>query len=152
WPCPNRAAGLYPGAEGRPSPKPGKQSGRPARPEFPMRTTLDRIRHAILFELVGLIFLIGGGTILTGFDASALGVVGAVASLIATGWKSVFNPSFVRAMLRWRGSIIRTHRIRILPAVLFEAGLRVILLPFVAWVLGLTLWQAFLFDLVIAIF
>ena len=30
-----------------------------------MRNTLDRIRHAILFELVGLIFLIGGGAILT---------------------------------------------------------------------------------------
>ena len=117
-----------------------------------MRTTLDRIRHAILFELVGLIFLIGGGTILTGFDASALGVVGVVASLIATGWNFVFNLSFDRAMLRWRGSIIKTHRIRILHALLFEAGLLVILLPFVAWVLGLTLWQAFLFDLVIAIF
>ena len=117
-----------------------------------MRTSLDRIRHAILFELVGLIFLIGGGTILTGFDASALGVVGVVASLIATGWNFVFNLSFDRAMLRWRGSIIKTHRIRILHALLFEAGLLVILLPFVAWVLGLTLWQAFLFDLVIAIF
>lgn len=41
-----------------------------------MRSTLDRIRHAILFELVGLIFLIGGGAILTGFDPAALGVVG----------------------------------------------------------------------------
>lgn len=117
-----------------------------------MRSTLDRIRHAILFELIGLIFLIGGGAMLTGFDASALGVVGVVSSLIATGWNFVYNLIFDRAMLRLRGSVLKTHRIRALHAVLFEAGLLVILLPFVAWVLSLTLWQAFLFDIAIAIF
>ena len=117
-----------------------------------MRTTLDRIRHAILFELVGLVLLIGGGAILTGFDVHALGVIGVVSSLVATAWNYVYNLAFDRAMLRLRGSVIKTHPIRAVHALLFEGGLLVLLLPFVAWMLGVSLWQAFLFDLAIAAF
>ena len=117
-----------------------------------MRTTLDRIRHAILFELVGLVLMIGGGSILTGFDAHSLGVIGVVSSLVATAWNYVYNLGFDRAMLRLRGSVLKTHPLRALHALLFEGGLLVLLLPFVAWMLGVSLWQAFLFDLAIAIF
>lgn len=117
-----------------------------------MRTTIDRIRHAILFELIGLVLLIGGGAILTGFDAHALGVIGVVSSLVATAWNYVYNLMFDRAMLRLRGSTLKTHPIRALHALLFEGGLLVLLLPFVAWMLGVSLWQAFLFDLGIAVF
>lgn len=117
-----------------------------------MRTTLDRIRHAILFELVGLVLMIGGGSILTGFDAHSLGVIGVVSSLVATAWNYVYNLMFDRAMLRLRGSVIKTHPLRALHALLFEGGLLVLLLPFVAWMLGVSLWQAFLFDLAIAVF
>ena len=117
-----------------------------------MRTTLDRIRHAILFELVGLVLMIGGGSILTGFDPHSLGVIGVVASLIATVWNYVYNLGFDRAMLRLRGSVLKTHPLRALHALLFEGGLLVLLLPFVAWMLGVSLWQAFLFDLAIAVF
>ena len=117
-----------------------------------MRTTLDRIRHAIVFELVGLVLMIGGGSILTGFDAHSLGVIGVVSSLVATAWNYVYNLGFDRAMLRLRGSVLKTHPIRALHALLFEGGLLVLLLPFVAWMLGVSLWQAFLFDLAIAVF
>ncbi|MBV0890539.1 PACE efflux transporter [Paracoccus sp. Z118] len=117
-----------------------------------MRTTRDRIRHAILFEAIGLVFLIGGGALLTGFDVQALGVIGVVSSLVATAWVFVYNWLFDRAMLRIRGSVVKTHPIRALHALLFEVGLLVILLPFIAWMLNATLWQAFLFDIGIVIF
>ena len=120
--------------------------------DIPMRTTSDRIRHAILFEVFGLILMIGGGVLLTGFDVHALGVIGVVSSIVATLWNYAYNWMFDRAMLRLRGSTLKTHPIRALHAVLFEAGLLVLLLPFVAWMLGVSLWQAFLFDLAIAIF
>jgi uncharacterized membrane protein len=117
-----------------------------------MRTTADRIRHAILFEVFGLILMVGGATLLTGFDLHALGVIGVVSSVVATIWNYVYNWLFDRAMLRLRGSVAKTHPIRAVHAVLFEAGLLVLLLPFVAWVLGVTLWQAFLLDIGIAAF
>ena len=75
-----------------------------------------------------------------------------MASLIATVWNYVYNLMFDRAMLRLRGSVIKTHPLRALHALLFEGGLLVLLLPFVAWMLGVSLWQAFLFDLAIAVF
>ena len=115
-----------------------------------MRTTPDRIRHAVLFEIVGLVFLIGGGWAITGFDLGALGVVGVVSSVVATIWNYLYNLGFDHALKRLRGSVVKTHPIRALHAVLFEAGLLVILLPFVAWVLGISLWHAFLFDLGVA--
>lgn len=117
-----------------------------------MRSTRDRIRHALMFELIGLIFLIGGGSILTGFDVQALGVIGVVSSLVATAWVFVYNVIFDRAMQRLRGSTAKTHPIRALHALLFELGLLVMLLPFIAWMLGVSLWQAFLFDIGIVIF
>ena len=91
--------------------------------DIPMRTTSDRIRHAILFELVGLVLMIGGGSILTGFDAHSLGVIGVVSSLVATAWNYVYNLGFDRAMLRLRGSVLKTHPLRALHALLFEGGL-----------------------------
>ncbi|WP_331429102.1 PACE efflux transporter, partial [Paracoccus sanguinis] len=115
-----------------------------------MRTTPDRIRHAVLFEIVGLVFLIGGGWLITGFDLGALGVVGVVSSVVATIWNYLYNLGFDHALRRLRGSVVKTHPVRALHAVLFEAGLLVILLPFVAWVLGISLWHAFLFDLGVA--
>ena len=115
-----------------------------------MRTVRDRIRHALLFEAVGLVFLIGGAWILTGVDPRALGVVGLVSSLIATAWNYVYNLGFDMAMVRFRGSVAKTHPIRALHAVLFEVGLLILLLPFVAWMLDLSLWHAFLFDLGVA--
>ena len=117
-----------------------------------MRNTADRIRHAITFEVIGLVFLIGGGALLTGFDVQSLGVIGVVSSLVATGWVFAYNWIFDRAMLRLRGSVLKTHPIRALHTLLFEAGLLVILLPFIAWMLDMTLWRAFLFDIGVVIF
>ena len=117
-----------------------------------MRTPRDRIRHAILFEIVGLVFLIGGGWLITGFDVQALGVIGVVSSVVATVWNYLYNLGFDHALLRLRGAVAKTHAIRAVHAVLFEAGLLVLLLPFVAWMLGVGLWQAFLFDVGVALF
>ena len=41
-----------------------------------MRSTRDRIRHAILFEVVGLALIIPLGTMLFGLHASDMGVIG----------------------------------------------------------------------------
>lgn len=117
-----------------------------------LRSRADRIRHALLFEVIGLVFLIGGGWLVTGFDLQALGVIGVVSSIVATVWNYVFNLGFDHAMLRLRGSTAKTHAIRAVHALMFEGGLLVVLLPFVAWMLNVSLWQAFMFDLGVAVF
>jgi uncharacterized membrane protein len=117
-----------------------------------MRSTRDRIRHAILFELVGLSLMIPLGTVLFGLHASVMGVIGVGSALAATAWNYVYNLGFDRTMQRLAGHTRKSLSLRAMHAVLFEAGLLVILLPPIAWYLGIGLVEAFYMDLAIAAF
>jgi uncharacterized membrane protein len=117
-----------------------------------MRSTRDRIRHAILFELVGLSLMIPLGTVLFGLHASAMGVIGVGSALAATAWNYVYNLGFDRTMQSLAGHTRKSLSLRAMHAVLFEAGLLVILLPPIAWYLGIGLVEAFYMDLAIAAF
>lgn len=117
-----------------------------------MRTTGDRIRHAISFEIIGLAIVIPGGAWAFGMPVHDIGLVGIASATIATIWNYVYNLSFDRILQRLRGSTLKTAPIRVLHAALFEGGLLVILLPLIAWYLGIGLWQAFLMDVSFALF
>ncbi|WP_028023859.1 PACE efflux transporter [Enterovibrio calviensis] len=111
-----------------------------------MRTTLDRIRHAIAFEIIGLLSIV---SILSmfGFDAAHTGILGIAFSVIATGWNYVYNLWFDKAMVKWTGTTTKTQKHRILHAVIFELGLLWVTLPAIAWWLNISLYQAFLMDI-----
>ena len=49
-----------------------------------MRTTPDRIRHAISFEVIGLLLVIPLGAIGFGMDAQHIGVIAILAATMAT--------------------------------------------------------------------
>ncbi|MEQ9198829.1 MAG: chlorhexidine efflux transporter, partial [Rhodospirillales bacterium] len=59
---------------------------------------------------------------------------------------------FDQMMLRVIGTVVKTIRVRMLHAVLFEGGLLIVLMPFIAWYLEITLLQAFLIDISFAVF
>lgn len=111
-----------------------------------MRDTKDRIRHALSFEIIALLLVIPLGA--WGFDLPLdhVGVVAVVSATIATGWNYLYNLMFDHALLRIAGHVRKTIALRILHALLFEGGLLVILLPFIAWYLGVSLIDAFLMD------
>lgn len=117
-----------------------------------MRSTRDRIRHALLFEAFGLALVIPLGTVLFGLHASEMGVIGVGSALAAMAWNYVYNLGFDRAMQRRLGHTRKSVPLRVAHAVLFEAGLLTILLPPIAWYLGIGLAQAFVMDLAIAAF
>ena len=117
-----------------------------------MRTPLDRLRHALLFEIVALMIVIPVGAMLFGIGLKDMGVIGVGSATLATLWNYVYNYGFDRAMTHWRGTTLKTTPIRVAHALLFEAGLLTVLLPFIAWWLGISLWQAFVMDIGIAAF
>lgn len=117
-----------------------------------MRGTADRIRHVISFEIVALSIITPLGAWVFGVPMLDMGAVGAGAALIAAGWNYVFNLGFDHALARLRGSVRKTLALRVLHALLFEAGLVVVLVPFVAWYLGVGLYEAFLMDLALTVF
>ena len=115
-----------------------------------MRTTGDRIRHAIGFELIGLMAFAPLASWVFGFALHQMGLIGAVASLIAACWNYVYNLMFDKAMLRLRGDVRKTPAIRVLHAILFEGGLLIVFLPSVAWYLDISLFDAFVMDIAVA--
>lgn len=117
-----------------------------------MRTFRDRVRHALLFEAVALAIFIPGSAALFDQPVDHMGVIGVASATIATVWNFVFNMGFDRAMLRLRGSVDKTLAIRVAHTLLFEAGLVAMLIPLIAWYLGIGLWAALLMDLAIVAF
>ncbi|MBC9207977.1 PACE efflux transporter [Roseomonas aerophila] len=117
-----------------------------------MRTVSDRIRHALAFEIVGLAIMIPFGTWLFGLHLSQMGLIGIGSATAATVWNYFYNLGFDHAMQRLRGHTRKGLWLRVGHAILFEAGLLVILLPPIAWYLGIGLMQAFVMDLAIAAF
>lgn len=115
-----------------------------------MRRTSDRIRHAVSFELIALAIITPLGAAVFDTPVKEMGVVTLVSATIATLWNYVYNLIFDHAMLRIRGSVLKTPLIRVLHAVLFELGLLIVLIPFIALYLGVSLWTAFVMDLAFA--
>lgn len=117
-----------------------------------MRATKDRIRHAISFEVIALLIVTPAGALAFDKPMHDIGVVSIVSATLATLWNYIYNLLFDHAMLRIAGHLRKTLFLRILHALLFEGGLLIVLLPFIAWYLGIGLLEAFYLDVSFALF
>ena len=117
-----------------------------------MRTRKDRIRHALGFEVIGLLIFAPLASLVFGFELQLMGVMALIGSIVATVWNYFYNVLFDRAMLKLRGTVQKTVSIRVLHAVLFEGGLLLLFLPAIAWYLNISLWDAFKMDIAMATF
>lgn len=117
-----------------------------------MRSFMDRVRHATMFEIIGLAIFIPGSAFILDKPAAEMGVIGVVSATTATVWNFLFNLGFDKAMLRFTGSVNKSMAVRVLHAILFEAGLIVLLIPFIAWYLGISLITALVMDIAIVVF
>lgn len=115
-----------------------------------MRKTRDRIRHAVLFEVIALAAVAPLGGLVFRIPVRDFGVIAVVSTTIAMAWNYAFNLGFDHAMLRLVNDVRKTLAVRLVHAALFEAGLLVVLVPFIAWYLDVSLWQALVMDLAIA--
>jgi uncharacterized membrane protein len=117
-----------------------------------MRDTKDRLRHALSFEIIALFLVIPAGAWAFNLPLDNVSVVAVVSATIATGWNYLYNLMFDHALLRIAGHVSKSLAVRVLHAILFEGGLLMILLPFIAWYLGVGLIEAFLMDVSFAVF
>ena len=81
-------------------------------------------------------------------SASALSVI---TSATAIAWNLAFNAMF-EAWERRQTKRGRSVARRVAHAIGFEGGLALMLVPFMAWWLGITLWQALLLDVGLLLF
>lgn len=117
-----------------------------------MRSLADRIRHALSFEIIGLLLVVPLGALVFGMPMEDIGIVGVVSATLATTWNYLYNLIFDHAMQRLKGTTLKTPAIRVAHAVLFEIGLLIALMPFIAWYLGISLMHALVMDISFALF
>ncbi len=117
-----------------------------------MRTTADRIRHALSFEVIALCVATPVGAWLFDQPMHSMGVVTVVSATIAMVFNYLYNWGFDHAMLRFRGTVHKTVVIRILHAILLELGLLALLTPFIAIYLGVSFWTALMMDISLGLF
>jgi len=117
-----------------------------------MRTTRDRIRHALGFEVLGIALVSPLGALVFDLPLADMGLLVVASATLAMAWTYIYNLGFDHALQRVTGGTQKTFALRIFHAVLFEAGLMVVLLPLISVWLGVSLWQAFVMDLAFALF
>ncbi|BBM66265.1 PACE efflux transporter [Vibrio alfacsensis] len=112
--------------------------------------TIERIFHAVLFEVLAISLSIVGLAVFTEHEVSALSGTMIVVATIAMIWNFIFNWIFDHFATGPKEK--RTILLRIVHVVLFEAGLLFVTIPAMAWMLDVGLWEAFLMDVGVTIF
>ncbi|MES1945345.1 hypothetical protein PC39_14557 [Salinisphaera sp. PC39] len=117
-----------------------------------MRSIADRIRHAVCFEVIGVLMV--GPLASWAFDAELMrvGSLAIALSLVATAWNYVYNLWFDHAMWRMLGRVRKTLSERVLHAFIFEFGMLLLTLPPVMWWLDRGVIQALNMSLSLMVF
>ncbi|RYE07688.1 MAG: PACE efflux transporter [Hyphomicrobiales bacterium] len=117
-----------------------------------MRSTADRIRHALSFELIGILLATPLAAFIFHLHAGDSAVIVIGSATVAMLWNYIYNLGFDKMLQKLRGTTLKTTPIRILHAVLFELGLLTMLMPLIALYLGISLWEALVMDMAFAAF
>jgi len=110
-----------------------------------------RIVYLTSFELIAIAVSSTGLALLSGRPATSAGAAAVGASAIAVAWNWAFNAVFER----WEARQAKKGRSvwrRIAHAIGFEAGLVLMIVPLFAWVLDVSLWEAFVLNLGLMVF
>lgn len=114
------------------------------------RRLRERIFHGVLFEILAIGIATPLAAWLTGETLAAMGVLSAIISFMAISWNMMFNWLFDQAQKR-----LQFHRgiaMRVLHACLFEIGLIIMAVPFIAWWINTTWMRAFIIDIGLILF
>ncbi|QKJ86228.1 Multidrug/biocide efflux PACE transporter [Paramixta manurensis] len=108
------------------------------------RTLKERFLHAIGFEVMGVLIVSPIAAWIIGKPLFQMGALAIMLSTVAMGWNIVYNAGFDR--LFPLGKVSRGPLLRVLHGLCFEGGFILIGLPIAAWMLGMSLWQAFILE------
>lgn len=117
-----------------------------------MRTKGDRIRHAVGFEVLGILLCSPLASWLLGTPLEHVGVFTVVLATCAMGWNYAYNLGVDKLMARYLRRLDKTFWERVAHAVGFEFGFLAVSLPFTAWWMEVGVIAALLLDLGVAVF
>lgn len=117
-----------------------------------MRKGADRIRHALGFEVIGLLLCVPVASSATSANIVHVGLLGGGMSVLATVWNFAYNVSVDRFMLAFTGRLEKNVLERVVHAICFELGLLLLTLPVIAYTLSIGLLEALVIDLWFVVF
>lgn len=104
-----------------------------------------KIVYAVTFEALGTLVVSTYLWLVSEASPASSFALSILTATVALGWSFAFNTAFeaweARQPVKGRSPARRTAH-----AVLFEGGLVLLLLPVMAWWLGVTLWQALAYE------
>ncbi len=117
-----------------------------------MRNTRDRLRHAIGFELIGLLIAAPLASWVTGVGLNHMGPLALFFSVLATVWNYVYNIGVDKLLLKYQGHTHKSLWQRIAHTFGFEGGLLFVALPVMSWWLDISMMEALVLDLGFVLF
>lgn len=114
------------------------------------RSLPERVGHALAYELIAIVICAPTLAWVMNKPLLHLGLLTLMISTIAMLWNMLFNYLFDRAQSRM--GFERGFWARVSHALLFEAGLILVLVPLAAWWLSISLLEAFVLDIVMILF
>ena len=115
-----------------------------------MQGVKRRVVYVALYEALAILF-VSVALWQLGQDSGHAGVAAVVSSAIAITWNVIWNSLFERWEARQEKKGRSVAR-RVAHAIGFEGGLVLAIVPFFAWWLNITLWEAFVLDAGLIVF
>lgn len=113
-------------------------------------STVERIFHAVLFEVLAVSLSIFGLALFTNHDVNLISGTMIVVATIAMIWNFIFNWGF--DLIITGAKTQRSFFMRVVHVLLFEIGLLIFTIPVMAVILKVSLWEAFIMDVGVTIF
>ncbi|PKH04792.1 PACE efflux transporter [Moritella sp. Urea-trap-13] len=113
-------------------------------------STLERIFHALLFEVLAVSLSILGLIIFTHHDPQILSGTMIVIASMAMTWNFFFNWLFDLFFTGDKNK--RTMKLRLFHVIIFELGLLILTVPVMAYILTISIVDAFMMDIVVTVF
>ncbi len=115
-----------------------------------MSPLVRRIIYVVSYEIIAIIFVTTTLVVL-GFGGGSSGLIAVVSSAVAVVWNFIWNTLF-EAWERRQDSQKRTVARRVVHSLGFEGGLVVFLVPILAWILQVSLVEAFMLEIGLLVF
>ncbi|NEN75941.1 PACE efflux transporter [Pelistega sp. NLN82] len=114
------------------------------------KSVAERFLYAFLFEVLGITISAPLGAWVFNHSLFSMGVVTVVIALMALLLNMFYNTVFDFYLLR--KGYTKTKKIRVCHAIGFEITLFLMTIPFIAWYLGVSIWEAIVLDIVFILF
>ncbi|MGF1680310.1 PACE efflux transporter [Photobacterium minamisatsumaniensis] len=111
---------------------------------------IERLFHAVLFEVLAVSFAIIGLMFFTEHPVTSLSGTMIAVATVAMIWNMIFNAIFDLFFTGNRED--RSLKARGAQLIGFESGLLLLTVPLMAWLLSVSLWEAFVLDIGVTVF